>query len=1503
MVGHTNTTTKFGLRYGIIATICIVCIVALSLAIVMLPKTSKEKSGDNITNLSTQPMISSSGWNDEVLGSLQDASTRYGDNVALGTANGVHGVVVSLGDYRWQVVYRQNDVLTLYCLDDVVVRNYSAGDTSYTTSDLNTYLNGEFYNALLAKIGYAQFDDEVIPTGDNRISYQLYGMQNIKLTTLDNQLIINNDIARGQKVWLPSAYEVGGYLLGESASTSRVNSFNTVRIGTQLVCSGLWNMSNAYRQGDKVVLRSATTDGKMVYIDNKGGLYAGAPTDAYVVRPAINIAVHTNNQLSNNVSNSAKLAITGNGTQASPYIISTARDVITLSNNVLGGNTYAGKYIQLANDINLGGVTIWTPIGLYNNGVGSKPFSGTFDGNGYRLSHISSANTGLVGLFGYASGATIKNIAVVDTSWSTAGDYAGGLISVMDNGTTVSTSYNESSISGASYVGGIAGVVNPTGNTTCTINDVYNVGAVAGSSYVAGVVGRASSLNVSRVYSASVNSGVVNNADSLTIVNAYYIGNQSQTYGTGCASWQAMRTESTFVGFSFYSSANTSGVWFKSDYLNNGFPTLKVFVRSVDVKLFTTLSDAGDYYVKLAGDNTEYKNVSAPLGTNAAFTAELNSGYRFVGWYTVVLATNGQPVLGSNEAVLYNANWTFNQALDDYLYLEARFVKTFTVNIDTLFGDFSTSYANNNALSVSYVGTKNGNDYDIGSVITFVVSTNIDELKYKGIGYKTSSATSTYNAIGIDDNNAHGYWTSVTVGQNDVTYVLTVGDPDAFVTDVFDIQVQFERQFELTLVVDLEGNDNLPAVSVQFGLNGDVLTVSDGTSDSAVFEYAVPGGLRLSVDMTNATLNGIEVRQLDGWTFEYGANTANINSDATTILLTTYIPTNNAACDDIYDLTLTAIFSLNDFTITATTALTSAQSVNDPRQSALSSVSMQLGTGANVQSINSDVLTISAPYNTLVSVCFVPNYAFGYRLDNLVVDGNTVTPTLNNYDVYYYNWTMPTHNVNITINLQYIAITVTNFVAVKNGTEYTTLTNNVTLSPQSYSNVTYYNNIDSTSLSLSTTDNFHMCYALKSVDVSFDNGTSYTTIVNYNNQVAQSSYTLFDTGTLVRFLYQQANNTALTLNNNTVKVRIVLQAVNTSLTVVACYEASANRVDAQYVSISLTESNQISANTTTHVYSYVLGSQVTITAGAQNDGHRVLGFSEQASASSGFLGTVDPGFGNEASYQLTLDANKTIYVYYQLRTFNISFVSDANTLANGNATLAAQGVSAKNGQDNTPFTLSFDTSSNTTSTISMIYGQTLVFSVTEQIIVNSKDLKLVGLTVVDTDTNTQLDGYSLTESPQTIQLIADANGNVHANIRIVLTFNFVQTVYLKLGTSVTASDRALLDGATLRFLNQDTNDTTDFKLNTAALTTAATTPDGYAMTLIADADGTRYVGNIFFDISHSMHSTTITLSNSQNNTGTEFVIDLSQGITTTITIEAIVMHDAAVNISGYFVFA
>ena len=135
----------------------------------------------------------------------------------------------------------------------------------------------------------------------------------------------------------------------------------------------------------------------------------------------------------------------GEGTEASPYIIKSGDELAYLANEVNMGNSFEGICFALGGDINLGGRS-WTPIGYYYLSNGSNlahAFSGSFDGKGYTISNLmidgTSYTTGLiysspdacVGLFGALSGAEIKNLNIKNAEFSisrSGGEIHAGLI-------------------------------------------------------------------------------------------------------------------------------------------------------------------------------------------------------------------------------------------------------------------------------------------------------------------------------------------------------------------------------------------------------------------------------------------------------------------------------------------------------------------------------------------------------------------------------------------------------------------------------------------------------------------------------------------------------------------------------------------------------------------------------------------------------------------------------------------------------------------------------------------------------------------------------------------------------------------------------------------------------------------------------------------------------------------------------------------------------------------
>lgn len=138
------------------------------------------------------------------------------------------------------------------------------------------------------------------------------------------------------------------------------------------------------------------------------------------------------------------------------------------------------------------------PSGSYvlKNDIGSesKPvteaiagtFTGTFDGNGHKITlNISgTANTGLFSKIG--QGGTVKNVITAGTVTGTGtGKYVGGIAGTCEG--TIQNCGNTAVVTGKQRVGGIAGHLGS--KSAATIENCYNAGAITGTSYAGGIAG------------------------------------------------------------------------------------------------------------------------------------------------------------------------------------------------------------------------------------------------------------------------------------------------------------------------------------------------------------------------------------------------------------------------------------------------------------------------------------------------------------------------------------------------------------------------------------------------------------------------------------------------------------------------------------------------------------------------------------------------------------------------------------------------------------------------------------------------------------------------------------------------------------------------------------------------------------------------------------------------------------------------------------------------------
>ena len=195
----------------------------------------------------------------------------------------------------------------------------------------------------------------------------------------------------------------------------------------------------------------------------------------------------------------------GKGTAENPYEIRNAEDLKLLAKKINGnetansGVTYKDKHFKLTANIDLKKEE-WTPIGtVINNGKDAKPFKGTFDGDGYKITNLKvTGNSNNAGLFGYTQDATIKNCNV--TGEVKGFNDVGGIVGNADGKTQILSCSFRGDVTGEdSYIGGIAG------SARGTIKNCYALADVTARIEIAG--------------------GIAGYAYHVTIENCYYSGN------------------------------------------------------------------------------------------------------------------------------------------------------------------------------------------------------------------------------------------------------------------------------------------------------------------------------------------------------------------------------------------------------------------------------------------------------------------------------------------------------------------------------------------------------------------------------------------------------------------------------------------------------------------------------------------------------------------------------------------------------------------------------------------------------------------------------------------------------------------------------------------------------------------------------------------------------------------------------------------------------------------
>ena len=261
------------------------------------------------------------------------------------------------------------------------------------------------------------------------------------------------------------------YAIGSYTSNGQPNDITpTIKLKTAAAGNNNtleWGNWSAISNGTQLMYFGAITDGKITYDGN------------FVYPTAV----------------SGQLE--GEGTEASPYLITSLRDLKVLAqmvnsvpeseyNGFLNGvncaRVFRGKHFRLTNDIDMAG-TLFTPIGA----DAYHYFGGIFDGQNHTLKNMSvSSTTGLAALFGLVDPeGVIKNIKMdkptVTSQGQTAGSVCGWNFGTIDNCHVT----NANITNYARIAGGVVGV--GTIVTNCSISDSYILGA---NGNPAGIVGQ-----------------------------------------------------------------------------------------------------------------------------------------------------------------------------------------------------------------------------------------------------------------------------------------------------------------------------------------------------------------------------------------------------------------------------------------------------------------------------------------------------------------------------------------------------------------------------------------------------------------------------------------------------------------------------------------------------------------------------------------------------------------------------------------------------------------------------------------------------------------------------------------------------------------------------------------------------------------------------------------------------------------------------------------------------
>jgi hypothetical protein len=157
----------------------------------------------------------------------------------------------------------------------------------------------------------------------------------------------------------------------------------------------------------------------------------------------------------------------------------------------------------------------------------STPFTGTFEGNGKKITGLEISGNNTVGLFYSITSGRVENLGLIGVSITAIMSSAGGIAG--SNSGTVRNCYATGTVSGtgaaSQYIGGVVGRISVN---TSLVQNCYATGNVSGDNAIGGIVGHRDAGNVeycvalnSNITCAGTDYGRVVGATGTTVNNNY----------------------------------------------------------------------------------------------------------------------------------------------------------------------------------------------------------------------------------------------------------------------------------------------------------------------------------------------------------------------------------------------------------------------------------------------------------------------------------------------------------------------------------------------------------------------------------------------------------------------------------------------------------------------------------------------------------------------------------------------------------------------------------------------------------------------------------------------------------------------------------------------------------------------------------------------------------------------------------------------------------------------